>query len=179
MFGICNLAIVPLRLEPSDRSELTSQVLFGDYFTILEQTQNWSRIELAFDRYTGWIDNKQFRVISESEYNTLSNSPMVLNGDLLEYISTPDNLLTTIPLGADITFLNNPALNTENFLFEGLRAQGVTGRQNLLQTAFMYLNAPYLWGGKTPFGIDCSGIYSIEKRKNFFFIFRNDGFTMF
>jgi uncharacterized protein YgiM (DUF1202 family) len=49
MFGICNLAIVPLRSEPSDRSEMTSQVLFGEHFKILEQTHKWSRIELAFD----------------------------------------------------------------------------------------------------------------------------------
>jgi hypothetical protein len=173
MFGICNLAIVPLRLEPSDRSELTSQVLFGDYFTILEQSQNWSRIELAFDGYTGWIDNKQFRIISEADYNTLATTTKVLNGDLLEYITTPDNLLTTIPLGADITFLDNPALNTESFVFEGLRASGQTSKQHLLQTAFMYLNAPYLWGGKTPFGIDCSGMVQMVYKLNGYHMLRD------
>jgi len=173
MFGICHLAIVPLRLEPSDRSEMTSQVLFGDYFTILEQTASWSRIELAFDGYNGWIDNKQFRIISQSDYNSLKTAPSVLNGDLIEYITTPDNLLTTIPLGADITFLSNPALNTENFVFEGLRATGVTSKQQLLQTAFMYLNTPYLWGGKTPFGIDCSGMVQMVYKLNGYHMLRD------
>jgi len=164
---------VPLRLEPSDRSEMTSQVLFGDYFTILEQTASWSRIELAFDGYNGWIDNKQFRIIGQSDYNSLKTAPSVLNGDLIEYITTPDNLLTTIPLGADITFLSNPALNTENFVFEGLRATGVTSKQQLLQTAFMYLNAPYLWGGKTPFGIDCSGMVQMVYKLNGYHMLRD------
>lgn len=68
MFAICNLAIVPLRSEPSDRSELVTQVLFGEPFTILEQQKNWSKIELAFDNYQGWIDNKQYQTISASDF---------------------------------------------------------------------------------------------------------------
>lgn len=166
MFGICNLAIVPLRLEPSDRSEMTSQVLFGEHFKILEQTEKWSRIELAFDSYNGWIDNKQFKTITESEYNTLSNSPIVLNADLIEYLTTPNNQLLSIPIGSSLTFLDQPGINTERFTFEGLRTSGVTSKQSLLDTAFMYLNSPYLWGGKTPFGIDCSGFTQMVYKLN-------------
>lgn len=166
MFGICNLAIVPLRLEPNDRSEMTSQVLFGEHFKILEQTPKWSHIQMGFDSYTGWIDNKQFRIITEAEYNLLENTPPVMNADLMEYITAPNNNLMTIPIGSAVTFLNTPSLNPENFAFEGLKASGVTGRQNLLQTAFMYLNAPYLWGGKTPFGIDCSGFVQMVYKLN-------------
>jgi len=166
MFGICNLAIVPLRLEPNDRSEMTSQVLFGEHFKILEQTHKWSRIEMGYDGYNGWIDNKQFRTISESEYNTLNAAPPVMNADLMEYITAPNNHLMTIPIGSAVTFLDTPSLNPENFVFEGLKASGKTSKQNLLQTAFMYLNAPYLWGGKTPFGIDCSGFVQMVYKLN-------------
>ena len=173
MFGICNLAIVPLRLEPSDRSEMTTQVLFGDHFRILEQTEKWSRIELAFDGYNGWIDNKQFKTISADEYNILNDTPAVLNADLIEYITTPDNQLMSIPMGAAITFLDQPSINTENFIFEGMKASGVTSKQQLLQTAFMYLNAPYLWGGKTPFGLDCSGFTQMVYKLNGFSLLRD------
>lgn len=173
MFGICNLAIVPLRLEPSDRSEMTTQVLFGDHFMILEQTEKWSRIELAFDGYNGWIDNKQFKTISADEYNSLTGTPAVLNADLIEYITTPDNQLMPIPMGAAITFLDQPSINTENFIFEGMKASGVTSKQQLLQTAFMYLNAPYLWGGKTPFGLDCSGFTQMVYKLNGFSLLRD------
>ncbi|MFD2603632.1 C40 family peptidase [Flavobacterium suzhouense] len=173
MFGICNLAIVPLRLEPSDRSELTTQVLFGEHFKILEQTEKWSRIELAYDGYNGWIDNKQYRLISQADYEALSNSPAVLNGDLIEYLTTPDNQLLSIPMGASLTFLEHPSINTENYMFEGLKVSGVTSKQHLLQTAFMYLNAPYLWGGKTPFGLDCSGFTQMVYKLNGYSLLRD------
>ncbi|RDI13335.1 C40 family peptidase [Flavobacterium sp. AG291] len=173
MFGICNLAIVPLRLEPSDRSELTTQVLFGEHFKILEQTEKWSRIELAYDGYNGWIDNKQYRLISQADYDALSNSPAVLNGDLIEYLTTPNNQLLSIPMGASLTFLEHPSINTENYMFEGLKVSGVTSKQHLLQTAFMYLNAPYLWGGKTPFGLDCSGFTQMVYKLNGYSLLRD------
>jgi hypothetical protein len=60
MFGICNLAIIPLRFEPSDRSEIVSQILFGEHFEILEQKQ-WSKVKMQYDDYEGWIDTKQFK----------------------------------------------------------------------------------------------------------------------
>lgn len=173
MFGICNLAIVPLRLEPSDRSELTSQVLFGEHFKILEQTHKWSRIALAFDGYEGWIDNKQFRAITETDYQALTNTPIVLNGDLIEYLTLPDNQLMHIPLGASLSFLDYPGINTEGYAFEGLKATGVKGKQALVQTAYMYLNAPYLWGGKTPFGIDCSGMVQMVYKLNGYSLLRD------
>ena len=59
MFGICNLSIIPLRIEPNDRSEIVSQVLFGEHFEILEQTKNWSKIKFQYENYEGWVDTKQ------------------------------------------------------------------------------------------------------------------------
>lgn len=173
MFGICNLAIVPLRLEPSDRSEMTSQVLFGEHFKILEQTEKWSRIEIAFDGYNGWIDNKQYKTITEAQYKSITACPAVLNADLIEYITTPNNLLQPVPLGASLSFLDFPEINTENFVFEGMRTSGIIGKQNLIKTAFMYLNAPYLWGGKTPFGLDCSGMMQMVYKLNGYHLLRD------
>ena len=51
MFGICNLSIIPLRAEPSDRSEIVSQVLFGEHFSVLEKNKQWTKIKLHFDDY--------------------------------------------------------------------------------------------------------------------------------
>ena len=173
MFGICNLAIVPLRLEPSDRSEMTSQVLFGEHFKILEQTAKWSRIRLAFDNYEGWIDNKQFAQISSLQYNHLDNVPGVLNADLIEYITSSSGQLMPVPIGASLSFLDDSLINTDGFIFEGLRTTGIKDKKMLLQTAFMYLNAPYLWGGKTPFGIDCSGFTQMVYKLNGYQLLRD------
>lgn len=173
MFGICNLAIIPLRIEPSDRTEIVSQVLFGEHFEILEQYKQWSKIKLEFDNYEGWVDSKQYQIISEAEYRQLSEDVIVLNADLLEYITGPNNLLLPIPLGASLSFLNHTDINTTNLNFEGTKISGIKSKNAILNTAFMYLNAPYLWGGKTPFGIDCSGFTQMVYKLNGYKLLRD------
>lgn len=173
MFGICNLAIIPLRLEPSDRSEIVSQVLFGEHFEVLEELKQWRRIRLHYDDYEGWVDSKQFQIISEAAYNTLSKEPIVLNADLIDYISAPNNTLLPIPLGASLSFLNHSDINTTHFEFEGSKTSGIQDKSKLINTAFMYLNAPYLWGGKTPFGIDCSGFTQMVYKLNGYHLLRD------
>ncbi|MBF4465218.1 C40 family peptidase [Flavobacterium sp. LC2016-12] len=173
MFGICNLAIVPVRSEPSDRSEIVTQLLFGEHIEILERQNQWARIKIQFDDYEGWVDSKQYQVISEANYNQLSKEATILNADLIDYITAPDNLLLPIPLGASLTFLNNSEINTSNFDFEGTKTSGVKPKSALINTAFMYLNAPYLWGGKTPFGIDCSGFTQMVYKLNGYKIHRD------
>jgi hypothetical protein len=173
MFGICNLSIIPLRIEPNDRSEIVSQVLFGEHFEILEQTKNWSKIKLQYDNYEGWVDTKQYQTISESSYNKLSQEEIVLNGDLIEYITGANNFLMPISLGASLSFLKNSDINSNNFDFEGMTAVGIKPKVNLISTAFMYLNAPYLWGGKTPFGIDCSGFTQMVYKLNGYTLLRD------
>lgn len=173
MFGICNLAIIPLRFEPSDRSEIVSQVLFGEHFEILEQLKQWSRIKTQYDDYEGWIDSKQYQLISESSFNQLSEDAIILNADLIEYITAPNNLLIPIPLGSSISFLNYNDINTSNFEFEGTKISGIKPKEGLINTSFLYLNAPYLWGGKTPFGIDCSGFTQMVYKLNGYKLLRD------
>jgi hypothetical protein len=173
MFAICNLSIIPLRFEPSDRSEIVSQVLFGEHFEIIEQQKQWSRIKLHFDEYEGWIDTKQYQIITEDNYNTLSKEVIILNSDLVEYISTSKNSLIPITLGASLSFLNHSDINIENYEFEGLKISGVKPKSNIVATAYLYMNAPYLWGGKTPFGIDCSGFTQMVYKLNGYKLLRD------
>lgn len=173
MFGICNLAIIPLRAEPSDRSEIVSQVLFGEHFEILESQKNWTRVRLNYDGYQGWIDAKQFQPISGHDYTRLCDGPVVLNADLVEYVTASDNALVPIPLGASLSFLDHKSINVSGFEFEGLKTGEKMPKQQLISTAFMYLNAPYLWGGKTPFGIDCSGFTQMVYKLNGYKLLRD------
>ena len=96
----------------------------------------------------------------------LADSPTVLNADLIEYISTPNNHLLPIPLGSSLSFLENEEINTSKFSFDGMKVCGAKPKSELVKTAFMYLNAPYLWGGKSPFGIDCSGFTQMVYKLN-------------
>lgn len=173
MFGICNLAIIPLRIEPSDRSEIVSQVLFGEHFEIIETQKQWAKIRLQFDQYEGWVDSKQYQIISENQYLQLSKDIIILNSDLIEYITSPNNILMPIPLGSSLSFLNHNDINIENFIFDGLKISGIKPKKNLINTSFMFLNAPYLWGGKTPFGIDCSGFTQMVYKLNGYHLLRD------
>ena len=77
LFGICNLSIVPIRAEPSEKSEMISQLLFGEHFTIIEKQKNYSKVKGFFDSYVGFIDNKQFEESAEDLYERLSTSEPV------------------------------------------------------------------------------------------------------
>jgi len=173
MFAICNLSSIPLRVESSDRSEIVSQVLFGEHFEIIEQNKQWSKIKLYFDGYEGWVDTKQYQIISKENFEILCDEAVILNADLVEYISTQNNSLIPITLGASLSFLNYSDINIQNYEFEGLKTSGAKPKSNLIDTAYMYLNAPYLWGGKTPFGIDCSGFTQMVYKLNGYKLFRD------
>lgn len=172
MFGICNLSNIPLRIEPSDRSEIVSQILFGEHFLVLEKRNQWIYIKLQYDDYEGWIDEKQFQYISETEFNYLNKQSIVLNGDLISHISNP-KLLLPILIGSSLSFLDNKKINIDNFIFEGIKISGINPKSELVKTAYLYLNSPYLWGGKTPFGIDCSGFTQMVYKLNGYKLLRD------
>ncbi|MFY7956656.1 MAG: SH3 domain-containing protein, partial [Flavobacterium macrobrachii] len=142
MFAICNLAIIPLRAEPSDRSEIVSQVLFGEHFEIIETQKQWAKIRLQFDDYEGWVDSKQYQIISEKNFSDLSKDGVILNADLVEYVTNSKNMFIPVPLGASLSFLNHAEINIEGFEFEGMKISGIKDKSNLISTAYQYLNAP-------------------------------------
>jgi gamma-D-glutamyl-L-lysine dipeptidyl-peptidase len=166
-YGICNLSIVPLRQEASDTSEMVSQVLYGEHFKVLEERKSWSRIRLAFDTYEGWIDNKQFVFTSEEIYNNLQKDPLRLTSELVDVVNANPHLLT-VPIGSKLN-----SIEQLSHTFEGRSISGVQPKAHLIDTALLYLNAPYLWGGKTPFGIDCSGFTQMVYQLNGYKLLRD------
>ena len=167
-YGITHLSIVPLRSEPSDPSELVSQVLYGEHFKVLEQRKKWSKIRLEFDDYEGWIDNKQYVEILKETYIDLNAKILKVSNDLIEHVINENNQFNVIPLGSTLN-----GLCLLNHRYDGEFLEGIQPKANLINTAFMYLNSPYLWGGKTPFGIDCSGLTQMVYKLNGYKIFRD------
>lgn len=155
-YGICNLAIVPMRAEPNERSEMVSQVLFGEAFEILEWKDNWVQITTAFDSYTGWIGRLQFIMLGQQLYSQLKETPARLTyHPITQAWKIADNSIVYLPIGASLSFLKGTTCSIGSERFEIIGQSGENDTIDIIAKSF--LNAPYLWGGRTHFGIDCSG----------------------
>ena len=160
-YGICNLSIVPIRSESNDKSEQTSQLLYGETFVIIDEKTKWTTIKLCFDNYIGWIDNKQFDIINEDQLKLVDKEPQIYSYDLVEFIENTDQELIAIPIGSSLN-----ALNILEHSYDGNKISGIQEKSKIITTALRFLNSPYLWGGRTPFGIDCSGFTQMVYKLN-------------
>ena len=159
ILGICNLSIVPVRIVDSDKSEMINQLIYGDIIEILEEKEKWVKIKSVFDDYIGWIDKKQYFKIDDNITVDLKNPVYCI--DLVEFIENNNNELVTIPIGSDVS-----NISLMNHKFDGKTISGKNNRNSIVNTALSFLNSPYLWGGKTPFGIDCSGFTQMVYKIN-------------
>ncbi|MDZ4204174.1 MAG: C40 family peptidase [Bacteroidales bacterium] len=161
-FGYCHLSAAPLRAEPGERSEMISQLLFGETLMVIEKHHSWRRIRCTFDNYEGWIDKKQFDEIAEAEFMRVAHLPNVMSNELVQILfDLNGNRMFPLLIGSSLPGLAEQQLTIAGnvYSYEG-SVVCPTNRifpQQVIDTAHLYLHAPYLWGGRNPFGIDCSG----------------------
>jgi len=165
-YGLSNLSIVPMRAEATDLSEMVNQILFGEQYKIIESRKKFSKIRLSHDKYEGWICNKQLLEIEKENYDTLLSSDKNYTTDVLDIIKSDS--FQTIVMGSVLPKIQDSIFrfNNTDYTFEGLTTNGKQEKGMLITNAMMYLNSPYLWGGRTPFGIDCSGLPQMVYRLN-------------
>ncbi len=159
--GICRLSVVPVRNQDNDQSEMVTQLLFGDHYEVIGESENnnWLQIKIAFDGYEGWIDKKQYIHISDEFFEQINNSDNQISTDLISQLSYKQKDIHLL-LGSMLPFSDAELFQIKKQLnFEGSsKAQSIKmPYSEIKKIAFQFLNAPYLWGGKTHFGIDCSG----------------------
>ncbi|MBN2348840.1 MAG: C40 family peptidase [Bacteroidales bacterium] len=165
-YGISMLALIPLRAQPDETSEMTSQILFGEPFEILKETENWVHVKLKFDQYTGWIDKKMCAYIQPATYLAMVlKSSFVMNTKFNTAHNKVDGSIH-LSIGSILPFYNNKnhsfCIEDKDFILENpIMEQNKPFTESVIQTARIFLNSPYLWGGKSPMGIDCSGLTQI------------------
>ena len=163
--AICLQSCIPVRLKPSDKSEMISQVLFGELVHLVTQKHNsWTRIICDYDGYEGWVDSKQLEKLSESDFKKLKKNAAV-SLDLAQS-AVHDDFHIPILLGSSLPGFDGISfsVNKKKFRYSGQVYGGSNAgmkHEIFSKIAMKYLHAPYLWGGRSPFGIDCSGYVQV------------------
>jgi hypothetical protein len=176
--GIGNLNSVAIRVEPNDTSEMVSQLLFGETFKIIESNSQWIKIISDFDFYKGWIRINQILLLNEENYERITENNITVSKELITYISDQNDNLQILSLGASLPLFEKNKFRLANDLFEfdGLINSSRLPKNELINTAYMYLNTPFLWGGRTPFGLDCSGFVQMVYKINGYSLLRDASF---
>lgn len=159
-YAACQVSIAPIRAQASDKSEMVSQLLFGETVEVQESKDNWRYVVCAWDGYTGWVDAKQLMRLTASEFEEYREH-QTLNLSLVEGLMATDYFIP-LTMGAVLPKYDGLRcqLGEQTFQFSGpviTPEQQQLGNEWIVKIARRYLNAPYLWGGRSPFGVDCSG----------------------
>jgi len=161
--GIANQSLVAVRREPSESSEMINQLLFGETFTIIENYSNWMRIIGSSDSYEGWIDSKLVEVLHDDSIANFSN-PKVANSLFLAKKIGSNYPIRLCP-GSSIYGYKNNQFSIGESSYQCIENPITEINSNvideLVRVSKLFINSPYLWGGRSPFGIDCSGLAQV------------------
>lgn len=145
-YGICNLSVVPMRKEPSHTSELVSELLFNDIYKIIDENDEWLKIQCMYDSYEGWIRKLQHNEITDNEFNAyISKEKFIINVPSINH----ENMV--LSFGSKVfTHVEGSIPLSKNY-----------DSDVLIESAFKMINTPYRWGGKSIMGIDCSAFVQL------------------
>ncbi|HRI78577.1 MAG TPA: C40 family peptidase [Cyclobacteriaceae bacterium] len=173
-FGVCRLAVVPVRKESREASEQITQLLFGDHYEVINFSpdRKWAHITIYSDQTEGWLDIRQHHVISKEYFEQINATDYKITTEIASPVLYKKSPLTIV-MGSVVPISNSELFKIEEqFAFNG-ESKSLGQRRDadfVKSVAKKYLQAPFLAGGKSPFGIDDTGLVQM--------IFRIAGYSL-
>lgn len=160
--AICLLSVVPMRKEPSHRSEMVSQILFGEYVMMNEEKDDFVFVRCVYDDYEGWVQANQLTTITEDQIQSTTYYTGVFSTEI--FVNDHRRIIPfAVPVyshdnrGGSLLFGNQKVSFGVSDEVVWRSKEKSFNRENVDSAIQVFLDTPYLWGGKSVYGIDCSG----------------------
>lgn len=172
-YGIAVAGICPLYSSATNKTEQINQVIIGETFDVLEVSgdEEWYRIRIHTDGYMGWINKNPVKLIDEREYKKYRKSKKVeITKKFADVHSLPGKksaILRGVFMGVELSIVSRRGEWIEVKLPDGIKGwiskkscrdydDTQDSRKDIMKYAEALLGIPYIWGGRSAFGIDCS-----------------------
>ena len=172
-WGVINLSVVNLRAYPKHSAELVSQSIMGTPVRLLKEDNGWYQIQTP-DKYIAWVDGAAIAQKTESEMKAWRNSTRIIFIPDFEVVKDPgqNEVVTDLVAGAilevekenqnsyDLSLPDGRKIQVEKSnceLLSDWKTRKLKDASILTKTAKQFLGRPYLWGGTSVKGVDCSG----------------------
>lgn len=162
-YAVVNVPAAPVRRKPGHRKEMVNQLLFGESVRILKKSGNlWVKVRSLHDGYEGWMT---LTLLMETDKRFANTRTSCITTDILSSIVMGEKRIN-VPVGSSLPFFTDGKgkLGSVEYSFSGhyfQRDEQQPGEELIRQLSSAWLNAPYLWGGRTPLGVDCSGFVQV------------------